>query len=132
MSGAPQDVLGARNDARFGAAWPASRTMAAAVKIAAANAVRRWWCCIAPPRSHSRPVLRVDVKYWRKETPMNVRVALVGGVTAAIAAMAVVSLQAQSTPARPAAKPAAAAKAYAAKTPWGDPDLQGVWDYKTI
>jgi hypothetical protein len=63
---------------------------------------------------------------------MNVRVALVGGVTAAIAAMAVVSLQAQSTPARPAAKPAAAAKAYAAKTPWGDPDLQGVWDYKTI
>ena len=34
---------------------------------------------------------------------------------------AVVSLGAQSK-----------AKPYGAKTPWGDPDLQGVWDYKTI
>jgi len=63
---------------------------------------------------------------------MTVRVALVSGVSAAIAVMAVVSLQAQSAPARPAAKPASAVKPYAAKTPWGDPDLQGVWDYKTI
>jgi hypothetical protein len=63
---------------------------------------------------------------------MTVRVALVSGVSVAIAAMAVVSLQAQSAPARPAAKPASTAKPYTAKTPWGDPDLQGVWDYKTI
>ena len=38
-----------------------------------------------------------------------------------IVASAVVSLGAQGK-----------AKPYAAKTPWGDPDLQGVWDYKTI
>ena len=38
-----------------------------------------------------------------------------------IVASAVVSLGAQSK-----------AKPYAAKTAWGDPDLQGVWDYKTI
>jgi hypothetical protein len=63
---------------------------------------------------------------------MTVRVALVGGLSAALAAIAVVSLQAQSAPARPAAKPASAARPYTAKTPWGDPDLQGVWDYKTI
>ena len=36
---------------------------------------------------------------------------------------------------RTAAKPAAQPRPprpYTAKTPWGDPDLQGVWDYKTI
>ena len=49
---------------------------------------------------------------------MKARVAVVAGL---VALAAVVSLGAQSK-----------AKAYAAKTPWGDPDLQGVWDYKTI
>jgi hypothetical protein len=44
--------------------------------------------------------------------------ALIAGL---IVASSVVSLGAQSK-----------AKPYAAKTPWGDPDLQGVWDYKTI
>jgi hypothetical protein len=44
--------------------------------------------------------------------------ALVAGL---IVACAVVSPAAQSK-----------AKPYGAKTPWGDPDLQGVWDYKTI
>jgi len=62
---------------------------------------------------------------------MKVRLAFCGGMVAAIAATALVSVQAQTAPAKPAVKPAAA-KVYAAKTPWGDPDLQGVWDYKTI
>src|SRR6476620_974665 len=37
---------------------------------------------------------------------------------------------AQSQPA--AARPTTAAKGKVPRTPWGDPDLQGVWDYKTI
>ena len=49
---------------------------------------------------------------------MKARVAILATL---LAASAVVSLPAQSKP-----------KAYASKTPWGDPDLQGVWDYKTI
>jgi len=63
---------------------------------------------------------------------MNARVAMVAALLSFGVASAVVSLHAQSAPAaKPSAKPAAA-KVYAAKTPWGDPDLQGVWDYKTI
>jgi hypothetical protein len=49
---------------------------------------------------------------------MKRAVALIAGV---IVASAAVSLVAQSK-----------AKPYVAKTAWGDPDLQGVWDYKTI
>jgi hypothetical protein len=45
----------------------------------------------------------------------------VGVIAAVIVASAVISLAAQSK-----------ARPYAAKTAWGDPDLQGVWDYKTI
>jgi len=64
---------------------------------------------------------------------MKARVAMFGGLAAVVAASAVVSLHAQGAPAaQPAAKPAAAAKPFNARTPWGDPDLQGVWDYKTI
>jgi len=37
---------------------------------------------------------------------------------------------AQSQPA--AARPTTAAKGKVPRTPWGDPDLQGVWDYRTI
>ena len=55
---------------------------------------------------------------------MKARVATLCAL-AAIAATA--SLFAQSAPAKPAAP-----KAYTAKLPWGDPDLQGVWDYRTI
>jgi hypothetical protein len=58
---------------------------------------------------------------------MKARVATLGLVMAAAAVSAVVALDAQSAPARPAAP-----KPYTAKTSWGDPDLQGVWDYKTI
>ena len=47
--------------------------------------------------------------------------ARVGMLVVLAAVLAVVSLDAQSK-----------AKPYVAKTPWGDPDLQGVWDYKTI
>jgi hypothetical protein len=52
----------------------------------------------------------------------------------ALVASAAVSLGAQSAPATKSAAPTAAspAKTFAAKTSWGDPDLQGVWDYKTI
>src|SRR5439155_16616585 len=57
-------------------------------------------------------------KVWAKELPMKVRFALLAGLAAL---SAVVSLGAQSK-----------AKSYTAKTAWGDPDLQGVWDYKTI
>ena len=64
---------------------------------------------------------------------MKARVAMLGGLTCAAVASAIVSLHAQSAPAaRPASTKAAAPKPYAAKTAWGDPDLQGVWDYKTI
>src|SRR6516162_7090059 len=42
-------------------------------------------------------------------------------IASAIVASAAISLAAQSK-----------ARPYAAKTAWGDPDLQGVWDYKTI
>ena len=45
-----------------------------------------------------------------------------------LAGAAAVSVHAQSAPAAKAAPD----RPYAAKTPWGDPDLQGVWDYKTI
>jgi hypothetical protein len=55
---------------------------------------------------------------------MKARVAILGGLAAAVAA---VTLHAQSAPVKPAAP-----KPYTAKTTWGDPDLQGVWDYKTI
>ena len=51
---------------------------------------------------------------------MKGRVAILGGLMVAAA----ISLHAQSKP--------VPTKAFAAKTPWGDPDLQGVWDYKTI
>src|SRR5580765_7975864 len=44
-------------------------------------------------------------------------------VVAIAAVLSVISVGAQS---KPKASP------YAAKTAWGDPDLQGVWDYKTI
>src|SRR3954468_12016852 len=49
---------------------------------------------------------------------MKSRVAVLAGL---VALAAVVSLNAQARP-----------KTYTAKTSWGDPDLQGVWDYKTI
>ena len=55
---------------------------------------------------------------------MKARVALLVGLLAVTAA----ALTAQT---RPAATKAPA-RPYTAKTAWGDPDLQGVWDYKTI
>src|SRR4051812_26529658 len=55
---------------------------------------------------------------------MTARAAILGSLAAIVAAA---SLQAQSAPAKPAAP-----KPYTARTVWGDPDLQGVWDYKTI
>lgn len=56
---------------------------------------------------------------------MKARVVILGGLLAAVAVSAGVSLSAQSKTTPPA-------KTFVAKTPWGDPDLQGVWDYKTI
>jgi hypothetical protein len=53
---------------------------------------------------------------------MTRSVALISG---GILASAVASLGAQATQTK-------TTKPYAAKTAWGDPDLQGVWDYKTI
>jgi hypothetical protein len=50
-------------------------------------------------------------------------------------AAGVASLTAQTTgskPAAPAAKPAAAAKAAIPKTPWGAPNLEGIWDFRTV
>jgi hypothetical protein len=61
---------------------------------------------------------------------MNVRCLGLAAVTAAMW-MAPAGVAAQSKPAAAAAtKPAAAAPVI--KTPWGDPDLQGTWDYRTI
>jgi hypothetical protein len=56
----------------------------------------------------------------------------------AMAAAAVVSFSSMSVlaqdgkPAHAAATTASAKKFTAPRTPWGDPDLMGVWDYKTI
>ena len=55
---------------------------------------------------------------------MKARVAALCAL-AAIAGAA--SLNAQNAPAKQASP-----KPYSLKTPWGDPDIQGVWDYKTI
>ncbi len=64
---------------------------------------------------------------------MRARVAILAGLFCLGAGGAAVSLHAQATPAaKAAAKPSTAAKPYTAKTVCGDPDLQGVWDYKTI
>jgi len=51
---------------------------------------------------------------------MKARVAVLGGLMV----VAAVALHAQSKP--------VPAKPFSARTAWGDPDLQGVWDYKTI
>ena len=59
-----------------------------------------------------------------KEISITARAAILGGLAAVVAAA---SLHAQSAPAKPAAP-----KPYTARTAWGDPDLQGVGDYKTI
>ena len=56
---------------------------------------------------------------------------LAGAVAvAAVVASSTLSVRAQDGKSAPKASPA---KKYAApRTPWGDPDLSGVWDYKTI
>jgi hypothetical protein len=67
---------------------------------------------------------------------MHRRVLSLGGLATVVGAavVATATLDAQSSPAAAAkAKaPAAAPKAQVKRLPWGDPDLQGVWDYKTI
>ena len=44
--------------------------------------------------------------------------------------------QTQTAPAAPtqpaAVAPASVAKSKVPRTPWGDPDLQGTWDYRTV
>src|SRR6476660_3398494 len=60
-----------------------------------------------------------------KERFMRPSVAIISGV---ILASAIASLGAQSN----LSNQTKTTKPYAAKTAWGDPDLQGVWDYKTI
>src|SRR4051812_49888060 len=56
----------------------------------------------------------------------------------AVAAAALVSSQSSALlaqdgkPAATAPKAASAKKYSAPRTPWGDPDISGVWDYKTI
>jgi hypothetical protein len=64
------------------------------------------------------------------ETRMSVRV-LCAATTTAVLAWGVASVTAQA----PAASPAAAARTASEptpRTPWGHPDLQGTWDYRTI
>jgi hypothetical protein len=66
---------------------------------------------------------------------MTIRVAGLGAITLAATLGFVPTAGAQTQPA--AAKNAAAPKdaattAKAPRTPWGDPDLQGTWDYRTI
>jgi len=52
-----------------------------------------------------------------------------------VVSMGVASLTAQTTtskPAAPAAKQAPAAKKPTLKTPWGAPNLEGIWDFRTV
>lgn len=51
-------------------------------------------------------------------------------VAAAVAGPIVVAGQAPAPAARASATPAATYKV--PMTPWGDPDVQGTWDYKSI
>ena len=55
--------------------------------------------------------------------------AIVGAIILFAASIAGERLMAQSGS---GAKPAASAQAPAPRTPWGHPDLQGTWDYRTI
>src|SRR5262245_34741209 len=60
-----------------------------------------------------------------------------GGFSAAIVAVSTASLVAQTPKADAQAKNSAVkatsgTKVSTPRTPWGDPDLQGVWDYRTI
>jgi hypothetical protein len=65
---------------------------------------------------------------------MRIRVAGVGAITLAATLGLVLTAEAQTQPATKAAAASkeAAATAKAPRTPWGDPDLQGTWDYRTI
>jgi hypothetical protein len=68
---------------------------------------------------------------------MKTRMLALAAMTAALSSMATIAA-AQAKPAAdaPAVKPATSSTARTAspvaKTPWGDPDLQGTWDYRTI
>jgi hypothetical protein len=56
---------------------------------------------------------------------------LLSGLFAAVCCAATISAQAPAAPARPASAPVKTTKAYTpAKTPWGDPDLQGIYTNK--
>jgi hypothetical protein len=66
---------------------------------------------------------------------MSIRVAGLGVLTLATTLGLVLTAEAQTQPAATtsAATPNnAATTAKAPRTPWGDPDLQGTWDYRTI
>src|SRR5437867_5711856 len=64
--------------------------------------------------------------------PMSHRFLILMGILAAVVALVSFSALAGQAPARKAAGPARSGKAWAPpKTPWGDPDLQGVWNDAT-
>jgi hypothetical protein len=61
------------------------------------------------------------------------RIGVTGAVAVVLAATLGLTVAAAQTPAPGAAQTSAAATAKpVAKTPWGHPDLQGTWDYRTI
>jgi hypothetical protein len=66
----------------------------------------------------------VAVTHWQKETIMRERFSGSMIAVTAAAAVAVISASATRTSAQ---APATSAKAPALKTPWGEPDLQGIW-----
>jgi len=56
---------------------------------------------------------------------------LLSGVFGAVCCAATISAQAPAAPSRPASAPVKTTKAYTpAKTPWGDPDVQGIYTNK--
>jgi hypothetical protein len=65
---------------------------------------------------------------------MRIRVSCLGAMTLAATLGLVVPAEAQTTPAATtaAAPKSAAATEKSPRTPWGHPDLQGTWDYRTI
>jgi hypothetical protein len=62
----------------------------------------------------------------------RIHIVLLTATVAILFGLAPLAGQVTQSSKRPQAAPAAAATAKAAKTPWGEPDLQGLWTNKTI
>src|ERR1700674_2621650 len=76
----------------------------------------------------------VAVSHWRRETIMRERfsgsmiaLAIAGAAVSVVIAVSITRTSAQA----PAASGTVPTPAPALTTPWGEPDLQGIWTYET-